>query len=598
MPTPRGHEGRIGFGRSLASVAAHAERRQRLVQLARAASVTAGVLAAGTAGYYVLTDGHYGLLRCMYMTLITVSTVGFEHIIPLESTAIIVLNMALILFGGASLLYFFSASTALVVEGDLIHGLFRRRVERAVKRQRQHVVVVGLGRMGRAACVDLWAGGASLVAVDHDEARVGELIADLGEPPPFVVGDALERDALDAAGIDRAAGLIAAMPDDRDNLYLTVIARGMNPGLRIVSRVDDPAAAAKLEDSGADQVVVPSRLTARRLALDLVDPARAAFLDLAFGASMRKRPVDLVDVAEGAVGQLADRFVHQRIVALREPGQDLYRFCPGMDSPLRPGQRLVALAVGKGFVRHEAAHPVPLSGRVVVAGCGRVGRQVLEDLQSFGLTDVVMVDSDARMLARLDASVRTVVGSALDDDTLRAAGLVGAAAVVAALPSARDNAYLCVSARRLEPSVRVVARVDAEGEAERLARLGADSSAALALLGARRLRDAMVEPELAHLDAVVTQASSDELQRVGAHHAAPLFLRELTVQPKARAVDRSMADLSRSGPASAAVIVAAQLADKKPWVWRPEAGLRLRRGTRVLALGRRAELARLDDWFL
>ena len=194
------------------------------------------VLIGGTLGYDWLTEGRYGWFRCLYMTVITVSTVGYEQIIPPESRGVIVLNMLLILFGGGAILYFISAVTSLVIEGDLVHGLFRRRVERAVARQRQHVIVVGLGRMGRAAAVELWHSGAPIVAVDHDDGRIGELSAELGEPPPFVVGDALDDDALEAAGIIHAAGLVAAMPEDRDNLYLTVIARGMNPRLRIVAR--------------------------------------------------------------------------------------------------------------------------------------------------------------------------------------------------------------------------------------------------------------------------------------------------------------------------------------------------------------------------
>ncbi|MBT9560091.1 MAG: potassium channel family protein [Myxococcales bacterium] len=571
------------------------------------------VFASGTFGYLILTDGRYSWLDCLYMTVITVSTVGYEQIVRADTDAITLFNIGLILFGGGAILYFISSMTSLILEGDLLHGLFRRRIERAVQKQRHHVVVVGLGRMGRAAVVELVHAGVPVVGVDREESQIGELVGELGEPPPFVVGDALDDDALHHAGIGRASALVAAMPDDRDNLYLTVIARGMNPDLRIVSRVADPLTSAKLLDSGANAVVIPSALAARRLTRELVEPVFTAFNDATFGADASLNAVDVFDVPREAVGASFDEwFPGLHVVGLRAAGAELFEFRPDRAIRLASGQRLIVVgerARLRDFrspptlrvapTSRAAGAPIDLNGRVVIAGGGRVGRQVALDLLEVGVREIVVIEDDAaraETLRQEDAAcalpgaVRIVEGSALEDAVLVAAGVPGAVALVAALSAARDNAFLCVTARRMEPRLRIVARADLEAEVERLYRVGADNAASVALIGASRLRDAVVAPELARLDDLVSD--KDEGRQ--------LFLREWVVKVPGNLRGATVRQLTTSPPVSAssetgvATLVAVHTGLRASWVWLPSRALRLRGHVTALYLGRRAELERLD----
>ncbi len=570
------------------------------------------VFAAGTFGYMTLTNGRYSWLDCLYMTVITVSTVGYEQIIRADSDAITLFNIGLILFGGGAILYFISSMTSLILEGDLVHGLFRRRIERAVRKQRHHVVVVGLGRMGRAAVVELVHAGVPVVGVDRDESCIGELVAELGEPPPFVVGDALEDDALHHAGIARASALVAAMPDDRDNLYLTVIARGMNPSLRIVSRIANPLNSTKLLDSGANAVVIPSALAARRLAHELVEPAFSEFNDAAFGADASLNAVDVFNVPREAVGATFEQWFPQlHVVGLREPGAEFFRFRPDRSTRLESGQRVIV--VGKrARIRDFRSPPEPratavvlptpspivLAGRVVIAGGGRVGRQVALDLLAVGVREIVVIEDDASRAedlrqqeaeCALPAAVRILAGSALEDTVLVSAGVPGAVALVAALSAARDNAFLCVAARRLEPKLRIVARADLEAEVERLYRVGADSAASVALMGASRIRDAVVAPELSRLDELVS----------GEDEGPQLFLRERPVEVRGSFRGATVREITTSTPMAGssetgvATLVAVHSGFRPTWVWHPSRALRLRGHITALYLGRRSELERL-----
>ena len=179
------------LGRSVVSVAAQAERTQRYVRVLRATVVMAVVLASGTAGYHYLTNGQYSLIRYLYMTVVTVSTVGYSEVIPADDESLMLFNMGLILFGGGGILYFISAVTAIVIEGDLLHNFWRSRMNRRLERLRSHVILVGVGQTGRRALSELINAGVEVVFIDADTERVEAVVDELGESVPFVIGDVL-----------------------------------------------------------------------------------------------------------------------------------------------------------------------------------------------------------------------------------------------------------------------------------------------------------------------------------------------------------------------------------------------------------------------
>ncbi|MBR56657.1 MAG: hypothetical protein CMH54_01220, partial [Myxococcales bacterium] len=220
--------------------AAEAERKARQGRVTRAALLVCMVLLTGTYGYYELTNYTVSLLDCLYATILTVSTVGFQEVIPIrESDALTWFTIALIFFGGGSLLYFVTSITAMVIEGDLLYRFWRRRMLRTIENLNHHIVVCGAGRSGMHTIRELRSEGTPIVVIDVDPGRIEIVLQEFGEIMPHLVGDALEEQVLRAAGIDRADGLIAALHDDRDNLYLSLSARQLNPDLRIVAKVDE-----------------------------------------------------------------------------------------------------------------------------------------------------------------------------------------------------------------------------------------------------------------------------------------------------------------------------------------------------------------------
>jgi len=266
------------LGSSLASVAASAERRQRYVRLVRASILFFVVLAVGAYGFWTLTGHQHSALECLYMTVVTISTVGFNEIIPVDTDALKLFTMGTILFGGASIAYFLTAIAAVIVEGDLVYRFWRRRLLTRVAGQRDHVLVCGLGLTGRRTFSELRDARVPVVGIDLQPERVETLMQAHGSDVLFIVGDCFEEDTLLAANIGSARGLVAAFPDDRDNLLLSVTARQLNPRLEVVVRLNDAKNAPLFADV-AVATVNPATLSGARLANEAVRPALLAFTD-------------------------------------------------------------------------------------------------------------------------------------------------------------------------------------------------------------------------------------------------------------------------------------------------------------------------------
>ena len=212
------------------------------------------VLVAGTIGY--LGFG-LSLLDALFQTVITVSTVGFGEARPFSSGEK-VFTIVLIFVGVATAAYTFGVGIDTLVEGYLDGTFGRRRMERRIGAMRGHMILCGWGRVGQA--IARRAGAADMVVVDASAGRIGTVSG------PYVHGDATSEEVLRAAGIDRARVLVTALNTDADNLYVTLTARSMAPGLFIVSRAASEAAVGKLVQAGADRVVNPQDLGGARMA--------------------------------------------------------------------------------------------------------------------------------------------------------------------------------------------------------------------------------------------------------------------------------------------------------------------------------------------
>ncbi|RPI05206.1 MAG: potassium channel protein [Ignavibacteriae bacterium] len=231
------------------------------------------ILIAGTLGYHVIEG--WTLFDSLYMTVITVATVGYGETHPLTHAGR-VFTLFLILGGMGIILFGISELTQFIVQGG-IGGIFRRRkMERTIKKISHHFILCGTGKSGHYVLEELLRTKRKVVAVEKDPKKVQAL---LDRGIPTVEGDASNDNILQSAGIDRAYGLVSTLPEDKDNLFVVITARGLNPNLRIVAKVDDVGVREKFFRSGANSAVSAPYIGGLRMASELIRPDTTTFLD-------------------------------------------------------------------------------------------------------------------------------------------------------------------------------------------------------------------------------------------------------------------------------------------------------------------------------
>ncbi len=274
------------------------------------------VLVVGTGGYLLFG---FGPLDALYQTVITISTVGFTppHDLDAGSKAF---TIVLILVGVGTALYTFSAVLELLIDGHMRDLVRRRRMEREIARMSGHVIVCGWGRVGREVARFLANAGRDVVVVDRDPDRLGEV------PYPVVHGDVTDDATLTAAGVDRAATLVAALDTDADNLYVTVAGKSMRPDIQIIARARNESSEPKLVRAGADRVVNPQQLGGDRMASFVTQPHVVDFVDVVMHAGTLEIRLGELDVsASSPLSGATLRSAHLRdvtgalVLAIRRP---------------------------------------------------------------------------------------------------------------------------------------------------------------------------------------------------------------------------------------------------------------------------------------
>ncbi len=296
----------------------------------------------GTAGYMVFEDMSW--LDALYMTVITVSTVGYQEVAPLHPAGKI-FTVGLIVTSVGVVLFLLSALAELVLEGRLRDLMQRTSMQNAIDRMRNHVIVCGYGRFGRVVADELEKLDVPILIVEIDPAREPELGR---RQVPYLIGSATSDEVLERAGIERARALVVGTASEADNVFITLAARERSPDLRIHARGESDPAIRRLRQAGADQVISAYQMGALRVAASILRPAVVDFIEISRPRSGESINLEEVRVEGGSdlVGRslaaLEAAIPRIRVVALKR-GEDRIQLMPPDETTVVGGDHLVVI---------------------------------------------------------------------------------------------------------------------------------------------------------------------------------------------------------------------------------------------------------------
>src|SRR5215217_1711754 len=343
----RGRSKEQGEGRSY-------EPRQSLRRVQSTGLALAVITIVGVLGYMFFEGWSFS--DALYMTVITLTTVGYREVRALDESGQL-WTMLLLITGVGTLFYAAVSSVELVVEGT-VRGYFgRRRVKAAIRRLNGHYILCGYGRVGRQVAREFAGDEVPFVIAEQDPVVLEECMA---EGYLALLGEAADDDILEEAGILNAGGLIAAVDSDADNVFVVLSARKLNPKLHIVARASSDESAAKLEIAGADRTLSPYAVGGRRLAALAKQPLVVDFLDVVTrgekGIEFRLEefsvPKDST-IAEHTIGELKIGERTGAIVLAIRTTEGNFDTTPSADDRLRAGDTLIVLGSRSQIERLE-----------------------------------------------------------------------------------------------------------------------------------------------------------------------------------------------------------------------------------------------------
>ena len=247
----------------------------------------------GTTGFIMVA--HYSFVEALYMTVITLATVGYGEVRPLDDLGRI-FTMSLILLGAGFVAYSLAYFSQLLMDGNLLEVYRRRKLRKTLDRLSDHYIVCGYGQMGQIIVQELLSKKISVVVVESLEPMILKLRE---KDILYLDEDATEEENLIAAGVMRAKGLISVVSRDTDNVFIVLTARDLNKDLQIFSRAGAPEVEKRLFKAGADRVVSPFALGATRLAHNIIRPTVTDFLELALSAEGMELSMEEIRIPEG-----------------------------------------------------------------------------------------------------------------------------------------------------------------------------------------------------------------------------------------------------------------------------------------------------------
>lgn len=305
------------------------------------------LLVVGTLGYMFIEGWPWR--TALFMTVITISTVGYGEEIPLSVRGEY-FTMALIVMGVGAAAYTFTTFTDYIVAGELRGALRRQRMKREISKLTDHFVICGYGRVGRQVGESLRESGYAVVVLDSDP-KVAEELEE--RTIPHILGSAAEDELLQEAGIGRARGLASCLPQDADNVFVVLSARALNPDLVIIARSNQVESTTKLRIAGADQIINPYLITGRRMAAQLVHPNVVEFLDVVMQRGELELRIEELTIAAGSSldgRTLAEAHVRSEtgvnVLAVRRRDGSIHTSV-GPDFPISAGDTLICLGTAE-----------------------------------------------------------------------------------------------------------------------------------------------------------------------------------------------------------------------------------------------------------
>lgn len=303
----------------------------------------------GMLGYKIIGGTQVSWLDCLYMTFITVATIGYAEIIDLShSPGGRVFTMAIGLVGIGVTAYMISTLTAFILEGDMNQAIRRRRMQKSIAALRRHYIICGIGRVGTNVAHELDTTDRPYVVIEIDKQAIERYLERYPEAL-WTNADSGEDSALIDAGIEHAAGVFAVTGDDSKNLVITLSAKLLNPEARVVARCHEVNYIDKIRKVGADAIVSPDFTGGMRIVSSMVRPQVVSFLDEMLRSDNALR-VEEVHIPEGyGAGTIGGLKLNRRdFILLAVRAQNDWKFNPGDDFAIRPGNTLVVMTTPDG----------------------------------------------------------------------------------------------------------------------------------------------------------------------------------------------------------------------------------------------------------
>ncbi len=312
-------------------------------------SIFIAVFIIGVVGFKLIGGREWSLLDSLYMTVITLSTVGYGEVVDISANpAARIFAVVFIITCLGTIAFAVSSITSFIVEGELKNVLGRRRMEKEISKLKDHYIVCGSDETAQTVIQELVKTGKKFVVIEPFEERIDKLSS---SNILFIHGDPSEDNVLQEAGIEKAKGILLSLPTDEANLFVTLTARSLNPRIRIVTKSIDVKSQNKMKKAGSDAVVSPTFIGGMRMVSEMIRPAVVSFLDMMLYEKERVLRVEEISVPSGSPlsgKTLGEAKLGEKtgalLVALRREGSHKYEFNPSNETQIKENDTLIFMA--------------------------------------------------------------------------------------------------------------------------------------------------------------------------------------------------------------------------------------------------------------